>query len=61
MWIGFIFTYFVPTNVATKRAMLIQNCHGFSLIDEKFSLFISKSVAARRSPTTAGRSPVKTL
>jgi hypothetical protein len=33
---GFIFTHFVPTNVATNKPTLIQNCHGFTFGVEKF-------------------------
>ena len=50
----------MPTAVAMKRAMLIQNCQGFSIGVEKFSLLQSSNVAAARRPTTAGRRPVKT-
>ena len=56
---GFIFTHFVPTNVATNKPTLIQNCHGFTFGVEKFSSFISKSVAAASRPTTTGRNAVK--
>jgi hypothetical protein len=48
----------VPKAVAIKRAQLIKNCQGFSKGVEKFSLLHSNSVAAARSPTTAGRKPV---
>ena len=47
--------------VAQKRATLIQNCHGFSIIEPKFSSFMSSRVAAPSNPTTAGRSPLKTF
>ena len=56
---GLIFTHFVPTNVATNKPTLIQNCHGFTFGVEKFSSFISKSVAAASRPTTTGRKAVK--
>ena len=42
-----------------SRAQLMKNCHGFSIGVEKFSLLQSSKVAAARSPTTAGRSPIK--
>ena len=45
--------------VATKRAQLIQNCHGLTEGRLKFSGVISNNVAAPRRPTTAGRSPLK--
>lgn len=48
-------------NVAIKMSTLIQNCHPFSFGVEKFSLFMSSSVAASSSPTTAGRNPKKML
>lgn len=57
IFIGFIFTNFVPTNVATKMAMLTQKCHGLIAGDEKFSGVISRRAAAAMSPTTAGRRP----
>lgn len=47
--------------VATNRETLIQNCHGLLVIDPKLSWFMSKRVAAARSPTTAGRKPAKTF
>ena len=46
--------------MATRRAQLIKNCQGFSIGVEKFSLLQRRSVAAARSPTTAGRRPLKT-
>ena len=51
----------VPTKVEMKRPTLIQNCHGLTDGVEKFSGVISNRVAAPRSPTTAGRRPVKRL
>ena len=57
---GFILKYMVPTNVAAKSAVLIQNCHGFCDGVEKLSDVMSSSVAAPSSPTTAGRNPMKT-
>ena len=50
IFIGFIFTNFVPTNVATKMAMLTQKCHGLMAGDEKFSGVISRRAAAAMSP-----------
>ena len=58
---GLILNTFVPMNVATNRNTLTQNCQGFSLGVEKFSLVHSSSVAAANSPTTAGRKPRKML
>ena len=37
----------------------MENCHGFSAHEEKFSLSMSISVAAASKPTTPGRSPKK--
>ena len=36
----------------------MQNCQGFSIGVEKFSLLQSSNVAAASNPTTAGRRPV---
>ena len=58
---GLILKTFVPINVATKRKTLIQNRQASSFGVEKFSLVHSSNVAAAKSPTTAGRSPAKTL
>lgn len=59
MRIGFIFNHMVPIKVARKRAMLMQNCHMFTLGKEKFSALQSSRVAAAKSPTTTGRKPIK--
>ena len=56
---GLIFTHLVPTNVATKSAMLMEKRQGLSGV-EKFSPLQSSRVAAANKPTTAGRRPVKT-
>ncbi len=56
---GFIFKTPVPKAVAANNAQLIQNCQGFSVGVEKFSLLQRSRVAAAKSPTTAGRKPVK--
>lgn len=61
MRIGLILKNLVPTKVATKRKQLMQNCQRLTFGVEKFSEVISISVAAPRSPTTAGRSPVNIL
>ena len=44
-----------------NKRMLRQKRQGFSLMELKFSLFISSKAAARIRPTTAGRKPLKTL
>ena len=40
---GFILKYMVPTNVAAKSAVLIQNCHGFCDGVEKLSDVMSSN------------------
>ena len=50
----------VPTNVATNRKTLTENCQGFSIGVEKLSGVMSSSVAAASKPTTAGRKPLNT-
>ena len=56
-----IFIHIVPIKVAKKRKRLTPNCQGLISGEEKFSTSQSRSVAAARRPTTAGRRPMKTL
>ena len=50
----------VPTNVATNRKTLTENCQRFTVGVEKLSGVMSSSVAAASKPTTAGRKPLNT-
>src|SRR5574344_1866661 len=61
MRIGLLLKYLVPTKVAINKPTLIQNCQGFVVGEEKFSLFINSNAAAASKPTTAGLNPVKML
>lgn len=47
--------------MAAKRAILMQNCHGLSEKEPKFSFVRSNKVAAASKPTTVGRKPMKML
>ena len=39
----------------------MQNCHGLSVKEPKFSFVRSNKVAAASKPTTVGRKPMKML